>query len=462
MEATSEQSCLLKPKKTANFNVEPLIFLLNFAVTVTAQFTPNLLLKQTCLHQGHHASQCSNLSFNEATKKIEEKIQPEVAQILMTMSIINSVMLGFMSFFLLPWTDIYGRKKVICASLLGNAATFCVLSILATMTDRDRIFNPWIYVVSAIPNAATGDLHTFNMAVLCYISDNTDEASRSRRYFLIEIFTYSGAFLGLVLCSFDFFIGTSSKVVFFCFGLTAFSLIYAIVMLNDKRDSFIAVSFIEAIRSLFCWSVVADVTETCFKPRPQSKRKILWCMLCLMALIFFVKTGTETVFYLFLREKFGWTMKDFSIFQTELSVTSFLGCTLGLFVLKNILGLKDTTLSVIAIISCLIEATVFAGMKSPVLVYVTAVVCLLKSSVFVTFRSITSCQVSSSEIGKVFCFMNLLISVSCLVASPTYTFVYSETFVHFPGAFFIVSIAVFSLSLAIVGVVMREKRGIRY
>lgn len=452
METSSELSFLLKPEKKADYNIEPLIFLLNFAVTVTTQFTPNLLLKQTCLHHGHNATQCSNLNFNEATEKIEEKIQPEVAQILMTISVIESVMLGVMSFYLLPWSDVYGRKKVICASLVGNAATFGVLSILAMMTDQNKAFNPWIYVVSAIPNAITGDLHTFNIATLCYISDKSDEATRSRRYFLVEIFTYSGAFLGLALCSFDFFIELSSKVVTLCFGLTVFSLLYALGMLKDKSHS-----FINSFRHMFSLSVVADVVTTCSKPRLQNKRKILWCALTLMALTFFVKTGTDTIFYLFLREKFEWTMKDFSIYETISSVTSFLGCSLGL---KNVLKLEDTTLAVIAIISCLAESIILAGAKSPLLVYVPAVVCLLKSTAFVTFRSIISCQVSCSEIGKVFCFMNLLISASTLIASPIYTFVYAETFVYFSGAFLVISIIVFSFSLVIICIVIRNKRDI--
>lgn len=59
-----------------------------------------------------------NSSSAEALK-IDAQVQPKASLILMTKSIIESVIPAFLSLFLGPWSDIYGRKSIMLPGYVG-------------------------------------------------------------------------------------------------------------------------------------------------------------------------------------------------------------------------------------------------------------------------------------------------------------------------------------------------------
>lgn len=141
--------------KRRSYTLEPALILLFFGSNLAGSIVPNQLLKQTCLTYGYNPDDCANLSGN-ATKDIEEHIQPHVAEIMMTDTLINSIIPAVMSLFIGPWTDRFGRKKVIIATFFGFAASRASLAGVSILADQLPMINPWLYVLPSIPVILVG------------------------------------------------------------------------------------------------------------------------------------------------------------------------------------------------------------------------------------------------------------------------------------------------------------------
>jgi hypothetical protein len=93
----------------------------------------NILETRVCMMEfGLDKEHCSG-SFNASTEKI---VQPMVAKISMTKSIIECIVPAILSFFVGPWSDKNGRKPFILLPLAGD---FFFLVIY--------IFNTFIYLL---------------------------------------------------------------------------------------------------------------------------------------------------------------------------------------------------------------------------------------------------------------------------------------------------------------------------
>lgn len=441
--------------KQQNYYIEPVVFVMTFAWQLAIAFVPNLLLKQACLHRGYDPKSCSNLNTDDDTKKIEDIIQPEVAKILMVMSINSSVIPGIVSLFVLPWSDKYGRKKVICATLVGHAASLGLLVFFATLTESSKTMSPWIYVIGGIPNALTGEVSTFRMATLCYITDRTKASNRLSRFFFVEVFTHFGMLSATALCSLRFVVGVPLTVIIASFTLTTATAIFTTKTLPEKN--FDHENHQNMTRDLFSLKFMTEPLKTCFRPRPAHERSILCWLLLLMTFYSFKVNGTLTVFYLFLREKFNMDLNDFAKLRTAVTLTSIFGSSIGLLILKNILQLEDASLAVVAIISNFAESFIFMTAKTVQTLYIALFVCSLKSLLLVVYRSLISAHVPNDELGKVFSFTNFIEFGSTLIGTTAYTFVYSKTLLSYPGAFYLLTMGGSIISLILIVNVIRYK-----
>lgn len=446
-----------RPSKQQNYYIEPVVFVMTFAWQLAVAFVPNLLLKQACLHRGYDPTSCSNLNTDEDTKKIEDIIQPVVAKILMVMSINSSVIPGIVSLFVLPWSDKYGRKKVICATLVGHAASLGLLVFFATLTESSKTMSPWIYVIGGIPNALTGEANTFRMATLCYITDRTKAANRLSRFFFVEVFTHGGMLSATALCSLQFVVEAPLTVIIASFALITAAAIFTAKTLPEKNFAVNQEGHQNMARDLFSLESMTEPVRTCFRPRPAHGRSILCCLLLLMTFYSFKVNGTLTVLYLYLREKFNMDLNDFAKLRTAVTLTSIFGSSFGLFLLKNLLKLDDANLAVLAIISNFVESFMFMTAGSVQTLYIALFVCSLKSLSLVVYRSLISAHVPNDELGKVFSFTNFIEFGSTLIGTTAYTFVYSKTLLTYPGAFYFLTMGGSIISLILIVNVIRYK-----
>lgn len=90
----------------------------------TGAILTDLIVYRTCIITlGINKTEClilHNNSSSEEALRINTKVQPQASLILMSKSFIESIFPSFLSLFLGPWSDKYGRKPVILSGYIGN------------------------------------------------------------------------------------------------------------------------------------------------------------------------------------------------------------------------------------------------------------------------------------------------------------------------------------------------------
>ena len=445
-------------RKTRDFKLEPALILIFFGWNLADSIIPNQLLKQTCLTYGYSPEDCAQINGNNATKEIEEKIQPHVAEIMMTCSLVNSIIPAIWSLFLGPWTDKFGRKKVICATFFGFSLSLASLSIVSFISDREVMINPWLYVYTYIPIIISGGWPTMIISILCYITDLTNEKNRSSRLTIIEALIFFGILIGGASSSYILNL-TSPTIVFListiCVTLASF---YTLIFVDESVKTVENVGACGQIKELFSYAPVWEMMKTCFKKRAFKERRILWCLIMILMFTVFTMNGTSNIFYLFVREKFNWTIKEATLYSSASMLISIIGCILGLLVLKKLFNFSDISLAFLGITSGLIDSIVKSIAQNSSMMYFSSGISLFKILTAPMCRTIISTIIPNNEIGKVYSLASSFEAVSGLIASPLYTYIYEKTFIAFAGAFFLITAGVGAISLILTYCVFRMKR----
>ncbi|CRK91837.1 CLUMA_CG005459, isoform A [Clunio marinus] len=441
-----------------NFKLEPALMFMFFGYNLAQSIVPNQLLKDTCLMYGYNVSECSRLGANNDTKYIEEKIQPHVAEIMMINTLLNSIIPAVLSLFLGPWSDKFGRKKVFCATFIGFSLTLVALCIISMISDKLTVINPWVYTFAYIPLIITGGWPTMIVSILCYVTDLTTEVNRSVRLTLIELLIFVGVLFGTASSSYILTLTSPTTVFLISTIIVIISTIYSIVYVDESVQEVETTSKCNQIQELISYAPVIEMLKTCFKRRLFKERRILWCLIMILVFLIFSMNGSSGVFYLFVREQFQWTLKEATLFDSVTMLISIIGCTVGLVLFKNLLKLSDLTVAIIAIISGTIDTLVRAFAQTPNIMYISAVVCLFKVICLPMCRSMIASIIPTNEIGKVYSITSSFEAVSSLIASPLYTYIYTQTFTTFAGAFYLLTAGVYIVNFGLIICVMKMKK----
>lgn len=446
-------------EKLRKFRLEPALLLLFFGYNLSSVIIPNQLLKQTCLKDGFNATDCDSLGImNNATKEIEEIIQPEVAKILMTTSLLNAIIPAVLSLFLGPWTDKFGRKKVICATFFGFTTTLALLTVISFISDQRDMINPWIYVYPYIPMIITGGWPTMIVSILCYVTDLSNEKNRSSRLALIEMIIFLGVLLGTFSSSFVLKIVGPTLMFVISTGCALVASVYIVVAVDESVAVIEPASACEQIKELCSPAPVVEMMKTCFKRRSFKERRILWCLITILMFTVFTMNGTSNIFYLFVRQQFHWTLKQATMFDSINIFVAIIGVFVGVSVMKKALSFSDISLAFVAIVSMLGDSVMKAFAQTSLEMYAASGIWLFKILTAPMCRSLIATVVPNNEIGKVFSIASSFEAVSSLIASPLYTFIYSTTFKTFAGAFYLITAGVYVINLVLIYCVFRMKR----
>lgn len=436
--------------KTRKFKLEPALVFVFFGWHLALSIIPNQLLHETCLSFGFNATDCSQIGFNgNATKEIEEKIQPHVIRILMTASQLTSIIPAILSLFIGPLTDKFGRKKAICASFFGHAASLGSFLLISVISRQWSTVNPWLYLLPYIPVVVVGGFPTMLLAVLCYTTDLSTEKNRSSRLALVEMRIYLGVLLGTTSSSYLLEWSNPTAVFLIATMCVVVASVYTITLVDES---------IEIIESASARTLVIDMIKTCFKRRPYKQRRILWCLMTILMFTVFTANGSSNVFYLFVREKFSWTLKEATLFNSLNILIAIIGCVIGLVFLKKRFGFSDISLAVIAMASTVAYSLLIATATNPTKMYMAACVCLFNCLVLPMCRSLISTIVAKNEIGKVYSVTCSFEAISSLIASPLYTYIYTQTFKFITGAFLLITAGVYCINLILLWYAIRMTR----
>lgn len=398
----NEHKRLLKKEVKVHLNqfeLEIILMFVFFGWNLSLAIIPNQILRQTCLMKGFQVSECLLQDGESATKEIEDQIQPYVAKILMTKTLLTTFVPSVISLFLGPWTDKFGRKKVIIATLLGLVFSLALFVVISMVADYKIWINPWIYVLAFVPTIITGSSRSLSLATMCYVSDISDDANRSFHLTLIEISSFVGLLTGTISSSYIVKITSATKVFQISIVCVALASVYTISFVNEKfnlKD----VSICSQMRELFSMKPIEDMMVTCLECRPLNEKRIIWYLIGISMLFVFAVQGNATIFYLFARERFQYAMKEVTLYESSSSVISIVGALIGLLILKKMLNFSDVGLAALASGSFLFDSLIKSSAQSGLQMYFASGIGLFKISSHPMGRSIIATVIPSSEIGN--------------------------------------------------------------
>lgn len=180
--------------------------------------------------------------------------------------------------------------------------------------------------------------------------------------------------------------------------------------------------------------------------------------------------GNQTVFFLFVRERFTWTVKDFTFYSATNTISLIVGNIFAMYGLKRFFSLSETTLAIVAFSSCLLDSIFSAIAFHSWHFYLAIGLTLFKGLVSPMCRSILATtsehsNMSGNEIGKIYSFTTSLESLMPIGAVPLYSLVYKSTINTYPGAFNIISAVIYIgivLCMVLVYVFQRMYGTVRY
>ncbi|XP_022224752.2 uncharacterized protein LOC111075628 [Drosophila obscura] len=528
------------------FYIEPVVFMLLFSHTLSGTIQRNQVIYQTCTVIFHYnESDCKQLDVKNASAEInaiETELQPYVANLFLSRTLLESIVPAFCGLFIGSWSDHYGRKPLLIVSMIGFSASFLMMAAICELSSY-YVVNPWWYILAAVPHSLLGGNCVFSVAAFCFISDITDCKTRPYRMIFMESLFFIGLTSGSLLSSFVYAgvgaaatIGLSGCIstfatlfiIFFVpeslhirqaqdaknatalkgdtvkdMPMTACDLQLDCVaidcppnILNDEQqeekpkpcelptpatpamsfDEDMLAKYVERLperakkardeaeaaerikkAGLFSFVHIKDMINTCFKPREHHARAIIWLVTLAMFLSIFVFDGVMTVMYLFVREKFHWTVRDYTFFETVSHLVPMIGALIGFLVLRKVFRLSVVTLGLLAFFSEILNNLAKGFATMPWHMYLSVSLGVFRSISGPMCRTIVSNIVPPSDLGKIFSIKNVLQSFAPFVAAPLYTLIYKQSLTTYPGLFNFVSAFLYLLSFVFIGCVLRIK-----
>lgn len=378
--------------------------------------------------------------------------------LVMTTSLINSIIPAVFSLFLGPWSDKFGRKKVLIATFFGFSFTLLSFALVSFISTQVPFIDPRLYILAYIPLIVTGGWPSMIAVVLCYISDISSEKTRGSRMTIIEIIIFGGILLGTASCSFILSY-TSPTTVFLIATFCGFiASLYVVLFVEETIEVDESIGAGQQIKELVSYTPVVEMIRACFKRRPFGERRIVWCLIGILMLSIFCMSGTDNVFYLFVREKFAWSLRDETIYNTTSLLVGMIGSLLGISLLNGCFNVSSISLAVLAILGVLLEALMKSVAQNNFQMYATLGVSLFKYLGAPMCRTIIASVIAKTEVGKIYSIITSFEAVSSLIASPLYTFIYEKTFKFFASAFFLITAGAYLVNLILIFCVARMKR----
>lgn len=446
-------------KTSFKFVLDPAIFLVVFGWSMSAQVVTNQILMQTCLFTyGYSEITCAQLDDKNSSKLIEQEIQPYVASVLMTITVLNSLIPSIMSLFLGQWSDNYGRKKVINGLFIGFTISLAWITVVSFVSEEIAPISPWNYVFAQLPFMLGGGMPTLIIIVLCYCTDQTTEENRSARLTIFEIVVFIGVLIAIASSSF-ILDATSPTTVFsisfVCAVLGSFVAIFFVKESVKVKDD---TGLVDQYKDLFTLARVKELFEIVTQKRTNKRGRILVFLMIISLLTNFTSTGSSTVFYLFMRQKMGWNLQEWTIYEAFSMLLTIFGAILGLAVLKKRFKFSDLSLSIMAMTSLIIDALIKTVATRSWQFYFASIIAVFKIITLPILRALLSTVVFKSEISRIYSITSFIEALSGLGSAPLYSNTYSATLTTFPSAFNLITAGIFAVSVVLAVFVWRWMR----
>lgn len=433
---------------------EPILVLLCFGLSVSGVVLADQIIYQSCVVTlGYDRTLCAQLgtrSNSSEVANLETIVQPYAAKIGMVNTILTSVLPAICALFMGPWSDKFGRKPAMIVPSVGFITTYGMIGILSLLS-RHYLVDPWCYVVAHIPAAVLGGNTVLMAAIFSYLTDITTESNRTVRIGILQACIMLGAFVGLLSSSFILELTNVPTMFFLSAGAVAASSAFLYYFLEDsiKPD---ASMVHRQVRDIFRLSHLGDLVKMFFKKRSSYDRGIVWLTIAI-GVVTVLGAGGGTVFFLYTRRSFGWTIQDFTIWQAVELLSIVAGNVIGISVLKTLLKLPDVWLALISVVNYALDALIKGLARQGWELFLATGVTPLKATEGAALMAICSAIIPSNEIAKFYSIAMAMTNTVSLASAPLFTFIYNSTVETAPQVFNFVASGIFSVNVIFVGII---------
>nr|XP_036219263.1 proton-coupled folate transporter-like [Bactrocera oleae] len=440
------------------------VFLMFLATLLSGVVMLNQELYQTCVAVFHYnESDCEPLrGIIPKTKEaqiIEKSLQPYVAKITMTSSILSNVWPGILVLFVGPWSDKFGRRPVLLVTFTALFLGQVITTILVSFS-KELSLNPWFYLLASIPSTLVGGGCSMITIVFCYISDVSDIENKAKRMFYVDMAMGLGVVLGNICSSYLLRLTNTTIVCAISATLVFIALMYILFFIAESLEVE-ETTFAYKAKHFFDVRLIKDLVKTCATRRPNYGRAIIGCTISILIVSNFALTGELGVFYLFLRNKFNVTLQQFTYYNAVGITIKMVGCAVAFGVFRNLLKISFSAIAMIGLFGCILDTLTRGLAQQFWQMYMAAALGLMSGITGPMLQSIVSLAVPPNEIGKIYSLASCLQTLSPLVSAPLYTLVYNSTLNFYPGLYNFISTGLYVECLCVMVLIYIFERRVK-
>lgn len=430
------------------------IFLALFMISRFMTMTPiqDLLLRKACLYRLHlNASMCSQLDDFEDVKNEAEKVASTTNMMQVVMALAPSSVLAI---FIGPWCDKYGYRAPLISSSLGFIVTLSLTLVTVYYMEMPLYVN----ILAAVPDGLSGGLICVVTAVCSEATLITRPERRRARFFAVtaamSLSNPLGSYIGGQLYG-----HYGWKVLLYVsLSTVAVALVWACVTIKNLEKPAHAKDGLKVkLRNLFQLGNLRDSFGTVVKTRPNRGRLQVWCLFAAVCCVLFDQASIGIAYY-YVRKMYSWTVAHYTTVQ---SVAAVVGVAVNIplaHLLARVFRVSDPAMALIGT-CCYAAQMVLLGLAyKEWLYYLQCFVGLPSFLGQVGVRTHLSKLVGPDEVGKVFAFLSLFISVLPIVGEVILTSLFNWSIGFMPGLPYLAASCTACISIGLVGYVTKVHR----
>ncbi|KAJ0180106.1 hypothetical protein K1T71_004697 [Dendrolimus kikuchii] len=431
-----EKLCHVK----SNITVEPILAGLIIPSMLARIAIQNLNLDKACRVKLDYGNEICDalIDRKDNLTYVEAEVQKVIAGIESWKSIIQTSIPTLLVIYMGAWSDRTGNRKICILLPIVGEFMVCISNILSTYFFYEINVEVTMFFEALFP-AITGGWVMVYLGVFSYISDITNEDSRTFRIGLANLCMTAGVPIGTALSGIllklwgyygVFLISGSVYLITFLYGLFCLK---SNTKPNTKR---------EKAKPLKCQDVVNLVKETAevaLKKRQSNFRAKIIMTLLVVAIIYGPNHGERIITYMYVRYRLKWDALKYSIYSTYSVITHSLSALFSISLFSKRWGWHDSVLCLISVVSKLVGSIYIVFVRTDLHMFMVPIVEILNATTFTSLRSMASKLVPSEEMGKMNSLFSLVETLAALMFDPTYSAMYSKTVSVFTGAVYVFS-----------------------
>lgn len=397
-----------------NITIEPLAFLQALIMSLSGIAANDLYLQKACqVNLNYPAEVCGNLTL-DMYNETQEETQKYVSSVQAYNGLLQNMPSLVFALFAGPLSDTYGRKPLIIISLIG----FFVLNLVFTINSIWFMELKVEYILFECLQDLTGGPPIFLLAITSYIADVSSIQSRTSRLCFVSAVSSFGFMDSIEMVE----PGRREEIEM------------EKAKADIKCDQFVAGKLNKAVLSSF---------TTLLKKMPN--RRHIYIFLVIIGVVTFAGTEEGPVVFMFYKRQYKIDSETFAWLGSAWGLCAFFSQLLLVPFLSMTLGVRDTTIMIMAFASCSASLLLEVAMTQVwALFFSWTALQLLWSNMDKAAISAISKLVGAQEIGKILCLVQLSKAFLSVAGSPFYASLYSFALdIGFPGLCRCVSVLCF-------------------